>query len=236
VECDIIIRSYYKDFAWLRYALHSIKRYCREFSRVILVTPRASRAKLDYLGLSGDVTVTCPDYRDDYLGQQVTKLTADEMTGAEFICHIDSDCIFQRETTPHDLISSGKPIVLMTPYKELDPHLPWRQLTEKVLARETPYDFMRSPPYTFPNWIYRSLREHVFAMHGVSLEDYILAQPHRGFSEFNALGAYGWHFFRDAFVWREISPSQPVNGPCRVFWSWGGLDVSVEQEISAIIR
>ena len=70
MTCDILIRSYYKDFGWLRYALRSIRKYCRGFSKVIVVVPKSSRQKLDWMGLAGDVTITCPNYRDDYLGPE----------------------------------------------------------------------------------------------------------------------------------------------------------------------
>ena len=235
-DCDIFIRSYYKDFAWLRYALCSIRRYCHGFSNVVLVTPKSSRQKLDWARLAGDVTVTCPDYKDDYLGQQVTKLTADELSEAEFICHVDSDCVFRRPTTPADLFEATRPVVLMTAYRELDPHVPWQGITERLLQRQVLYEFMRTPPYTFPRWIYRAFREHVFALHGKSLEDYVLAQPHRGFSEFNALGAYAFLNHSDHFTWRDVGNDGSCEGPCRVFWSWAGIDETTKQEIETLLR
>jgi hypothetical protein len=233
LKYDIVIRSYYKDFSWLRYALLSIQRNCRGFSRVVLVVPESSRPRLDSMGLAGDVTITCPDYKDDYLGQQVTKLTADRLTDADYICHIDSDCVFCRRTTPDDFFESGKPVILMTQYSALDPHVPWKGLTEKLLRHDVHHEFMRNPPYIFPRWIYGALREYVLSTHGIPLEDYILAQPFRGFSEFNALGAYAWHYHRDQFVWREVGPGA-LDSPCRAFWSWGGIDDVVECEMKAI--
>lgn len=232
--CDIFIRSYYKDFVWLRYALASIRRHCRGFSRVVLVTPKSSREKLDWAQLSGDLTVTCPDYRDDYLGQQLTKLTADQWSDAEYICHIDSDCMFRRPTTPADLLEAAKPVVLMSAYRDLDPHVPWKGITEHLLQREVLYEFMRLPPYTFPRWIYSAFREHVLSIQGTSLEDYVLAQPHRGFSEFNALGAYAFLHHRDRFTWREVG-HEHREGPCRVFWSWAGIDEPTRLEIEGLL-
>jgi hypothetical protein len=234
MHCDILIRTYYKDLAWLAYALRAIRRYCTGFSKVIVVTPRSSRERLDWLGLRGGVTVTCLDYRDDYLGQQVTKLTADLFSDADYICHIDSDCIFSRATTPEDLMIDGRPVVLMTPYENLDPHTPWRSLTEKVLQQEVAMEFMRTPPYTFPRWIYSAFRQHVADIHGVSHEEYVLRQPHRGFSEINALGAYAYIYHRDRFVWRYAGPSP--DSPCRVFWSWAGIDDAASEEIERILR
>jgi hypothetical protein len=236
MTCDILIRSYYKDFQWLSYALRSIRRYCRGFSKVVLVVPRASRRKLDWMGLAGDVTITCPDYPDDYLGQQVTKLTADLYAEADYICHIDSDCLFRQNTTPADLLEDGKPRILMTRYTDLDPHVPWKALTERFLGREVEFEFMRTPPYTFPRWIYSAFREHARFRHAMSLEQYIVAQPARGFSEFNALGAYAWHFHRECFQWVEVGRDPAPVEHCRVYWSWGGIDESIRSEMERLLR
>lgn len=236
MTCDILIRSYYKDFEWLGYALRSVRRYCGGFSKLVLVVPRASRAKLDWLGLADDVTITCPDSRDDYLGQQVTKLTADLYSGADVICHLDSDCVFQRATTPGDLFENGKPRVLMARYSDLDPYVPWKELTEKFLGREVEFEFMRTPPYTFPRWIYGAFREFAIARHGKPLEQYILEQPARGFSEFNALGAYAYYEHRDRFTWVDIGAGAPPVEHCRVFWSWGGIDERIRGEIERLLR
>jgi hypothetical protein len=235
ISCDIFIRSYYKDFQWLRYSLRSIEKYCRGFSKVVVVVPESSRQKLDWLGLAGDLTFTCNDQRDDYLGQQVTKLTADLFSEADFICHVDSDCVFRQPTTPQSLFEKGKPRVLMAPYDRLDSHIPWRGLVEQVLRRPVEYEFMRMPPYTFPRWIYNCLREHVASLHGISLEDLILAQPPRGFSEFNVLGAYAFYHHPEKFHWLDVAAWPSAREHCRTFWSWGGIDETVRQELEQIL-
>src|SRR2546430_1989099 len=108
--CDIFIRSYWKDFAWLELCLAAIAQYCHGFRSVIVVVPRSSQPWLRrFPALEDKVQVEfCRDYRDDYLGQQATKLRADTFTDADFICHVDSDCIFCRPTAPADLIEEGK--------------------------------------------------------------------------------------------------------------------------------
>jgi hypothetical protein len=217
----------------LRYCLASIERYCSGFRRVVVVIPEASTAKWHWLGLDADRVRHCPLYRDDYLGQQVTKLHADQYTDADYICHVDSDCVFQRPTTPADLIDAGRPYVLMEPYARLDSHVPWRALTERFLGEKVSHEFMRRPPYTFPRWVYPALRRRCWARHGISLETYVLSQPPRGFSEFNALGAYAYRHHRDAFTWVDAADAPPQ--PCRVFWSRQSLDARVRQEIDRLL-
>jgi hypothetical protein len=234
-SCDILIRSYYRDLGWLSYCLASIKRWCRGFGRVVVVVPESSLAKLRHLGLADEHTVVCADYRDDYLGQQVTKLTADQFSEAELICHVDSDCVFQRLTTPSDLLRHGRPIHLVESYARLSRHVPWQPITERFLARPVEVEFMRRPPYTYPRWIYSELRRFCWSVHGVTLDEYVLSQPPRGFSEFNALGGYAWHHHRDAFDWVDLGQQPGPDPPCRVFWSRAGLDAVTRAEIAGLL-
>jgi hypothetical protein len=179
--------------------------------------------------------VQCRDYPDDYLGQQISKLYADELTDADFIGHVDSDCIFQRSTSPATLVGDGRPVTLMEPYAALSRHVPWRGITEQFLGLDTPYEFMRQPPYIFPRWLHAELRAFCLARHGVPLDAYVQAQPPRGFSEFNALSGFAWHFHHEAFRWVDLS-IEPVTEPaCRVFWSRAGLDAAARAEIARLL-
>ncbi|MFA1550217.1 hypothetical protein [Actinomadura chokoriensis] len=232
---DIVIRSYQRDFQWLRYCLESIGRYCTGFRSVVVIIPPASLAKWRWLGLSADRVLCCPAYRDDYLGQQVTKLHADRYSDADFICHVDSDCVFERSTTPGDLTCEGRPYVLMEPYARLDRHIPWRALTERFLGEDVGHEFMRRPPYTFPRWLYPALRKRSRELHGMSLEEYVMSRPPRGFSEFNALGAYAYRHHRDAFHWIDVAHDAAPPPPCHVFWSRQNLDASIRAEIRRLI-
>src|SRR5712691_3849026 len=104
VSVDLFIRSYYKDLRWLSHCLRSVEKYTQGFRKTILVVPGSSAERLAWSGLDLKVEAhVCPDFADDYLGQQVTKLHADKYTDADFICHIDADCLFHRNITPHVL-------------------------------------------------------------------------------------------------------------------------------------
>ncbi len=232
---DIFIRSYHRDFDWLKWCLRSIAQHCRGFRDVVVVVPESSRARLDRFGLHGVRTLSCPNYPLDYLGQQVTKLHADFLTDADFICHVDSDWIFVRPCTPGDLIEGDKAAVVMTPYRLLHPDIPWRRPTERFLGGAMPYEFMRRQPYTFPRWLYPAVRDHALQRHRVDIETYVLRQPPLGFSEFNALGGYALQNHQDRFAWRNVSV-QPLGEPlCWCFWSWGGLTPAIQQEIEVLL-
>jgi hypothetical protein len=235
--CDLIIRSYYRDFGWLRQCLASIGRWCTGFRRTVVVLPGSSLDRWTHLDATpaGVEVIGCPDYPDDYLGQQISKLYADELTDADYLWHVDSDCVFRRRTSPGDLVRNGRPVQLMEPYAALGRYVPWRELTENFLGVDTPYEFMRQPPYVFPRWLYAEVRAFCLARHGVTLAEYVRAQPPRGFSEFNALSGYAWHFHPEAFSWVDLT-TEPLTDPCcRVFWSRAGLDAASRAEISRLL-
>jgi hypothetical protein len=232
VSCALFIRTYWKDFDWLSLCLASVRRHCRGFQDVVVVLPRGSepwlrRTKLPRVGR----IEFCRDYKDDYLGQQATKLHADAFTDADFICHVDSDCIFVRPTSPEDFVVGGKPRILMRAVELLGRERPWQGPTEKFLGWPVSFDFMRYPPFTFPRWLYSGVREHATLKHGVDLDQYIAMQPSRGFSEFNVLGAFAWARCRDGFIWTECGEVPPPDSLCRWYWSWGGLDAATRLEI-----
>ncbi|MEU1817001.1 hypothetical protein ABZ543_17660 [Streptomyces roseifaciens] len=60
--------------------------------------------RLTRYGIEADSIIRCPDYAEDYLGQQVTKVLADRLTDADFIAHLDSDCVIRRvrDPPPHE--------------------------------------------------------------------------------------------------------------------------------------
>jgi hypothetical protein len=237
VTYDIFIRSYYKDLDWLVYCLASINKFCSGFRSVIVVVPRSSWSRLRKLGsvTSGVRFEVCSDYRDDYLGQQITKLHADLFTDADMICHVDADCIFTRPASPGALIHKGRSSILIRPIASLGRHRPWQRPTEDFLGWRVQYDFMQHPPFTFPRQIYAEVRNHALQIHGMDLERYVSGRPPRGFSEFNVLGAYAYERHRDWFTWIDLTMEDPGESLCQWYWSWGGLSSEIRQEIEAFL-
>ena len=236
IKVDIFIRSYHKDLNWLSYCLASIDKFCTGF-RVVVVVPKSTWSRAQYLRDSFESIrfEQCDDYRDDYLGQQVTKLHADFFTDADFISHVDSDCIFTRPVSPEDLIGSGKPRILMLPIAKLSRQKPWLGPTEEFLGWKVNYDFMQHPPFSYPRSLYGDLRNYSLEMHGLSLEQYVMARPPRGFSEYNVLGAYAYKWRQDQFNWLDVSLEDPGEHSCRWYWSWGGITPAIFREIKALL-
>jgi hypothetical protein len=236
ISVDIFIRSYYKDLRWLGWCLKSIEKYAYGFRRTILVMPSSSEPRLLWSGLGKEVTTyLCNDFHDDYLGQQVTKMHADRYTDADFICHVDSDCLFRRPVTPEDLISNGRAVLLAAAYNILKEEMGWRRLSELFMGREVEFDFMRRQPFVYPRWLYSELREYTLRTHEMTLSDYIVSRPRRGFSEYNAMGSYAYYHRREDFVWVYNDCARRDESLCRWFWSWNGISAEDQREINAIL-
>ena len=235
LTCDIFIRSYHKDFLWLSNCLKSIDRYCHGFAETVLAVPNSSYGSVGILRDLGQRIVVCKDYQDDYLGQQVTKLYADEYCGADYICHVDSDCLFYRDVFPEDLIFEGKPVIALTAYDELPDDRVWKGITGRFLGRTLHANFMRRQPMVFPRWIYGELRNYTEGLHGTDLEAYVISQPPRGFSEFDALGGYAYTFHRDLFQWLTLRANEPNETVCKWYWSWGGITSQIAKEIALVL-
>ena len=232
---DILLRSYYKDFGWLSFCLRSIAKYCHGFRDVVVVVPEDSRERLRLAEATPAHVQYCPQFPDDYLGQQVTKLYADTYTDADFIIHVDSDCIFRRACSPLDLCKGERPHLLVTSCSQFPGRAPWQVATERFLRSRISYDFMRRQPLMYPRWIYGELRQYARNLHKRELADYVMDQPPLGFSEFNALGAFAYSFYRSAFHWVETDEIAFNEQFCRIFWSWEGLHEGHQYEIESIL-
>jgi hypothetical protein len=174
-----------------------------------------------------------PPTRDDYLGQQVTKLHADEYLATDLIVHVDSDVIVTSPTTPADLCDGDLPRVVRRPVATLGRHRPWVAPTQRFLGWPPEWDYMQQPPFTYPRALYGEVREHCLRVHGRPLADYVLGCGPRGFSEFNVLGAWAQRHQAPAFSWR--SWNDPALRPrWRWYWSRDGIDAARRAELAQL--
>lgn len=225
VTCDIFYRSYEKDFDWLFYSLKSLEKYGNGFGRVHIAIPANDAGEMDFVGSPEVHLVT--DRCDGYMAQQITKLHADEFCRAEYVVHVDSDCVFFRDISPLDLFLDGKPVMLREKCES-----PWQGVTERSLGWYDEYEYMRRLPIVYPRWIYGEFRKWMQKKHGMSVDDWIIKQPGHEFSEFNTLGQWAYEFHRDKFTWLE-----PIEFPkyCNQYWSWGGVTPEIKGIIENII-
>lgn len=225
-KVDIFIRSYEKDFEWLYYCLQSIKKFCKGFNSVVIVVPNEDLQKLNFC--SNEIVHGTCDRCEGYLAQQVTKLYADNFCHADYVLHVDSDCIFTKETRPEDFFKFEKPIILY----EDNVQSPWPEIAKVTLGWFDSREYMRRMPIIYPSWIYPEFRKFVQQVQKHDLETWICAQPYRQFSEFNTVGQWANRFHNDKFTW--MLPHEADTFATQ-HWSWGGIE-SVKQQIQEILK
>lgn len=232
--CDIFIRTYPADYQWLQYCLRSINKFAKGFRKIWIVSPdQKPQGLMEQLGY--DWLVKNEESEDGYLSQQIHKLYADVLTDyqADYILHIDSDTLLTRETRLEDFFQDGKLVWPCTPYGDIK--TPWQPITEKFLRLDVQYEFMRRFPIVVPRWLYARLREYCYHVHKRIISEYVRNQPFRSFSEFNALGAYAYHFHKERFHFLDTSKEAQEAPRARQFWSPGGLTPEVMSEIKTIL-
>lgn len=230
---DIFIRTYHKDLPWLVYCLSSIHKYCIGFRDIIIVIPESQKKALDGMNLTQEKTFVCPDYKDDYLGQQITKLYADDYSDADFICYGDSDTLFTRPITPEIITANGKPLILKTDYSKVGDAIMWKDVTEKALGFNIEFEFMRRHPFCYHGSTLKALRIHIKQLHGKELKEYVKEQPR--FSEFNAIGAFADKFEQDKYKFQNTDDGLPPLYT-RQFRSWDGITDDTMKEIIEILK
>jgi hypothetical protein len=226
VTCDIVIKSYPRDGAWLQFCLKSIQKYAKGFNDILVLWPRSGGT----LPLTKEKVVYL-DCEENYMTQQIAKLNADLHTQADFILHFDSDCVFTKTVTPETFMVNTKPRWLFTQWGGLEPKdkLAWYHVMARCLQESPPAEFMRKSCIIVPRWAYAAFRGFIQTTHGCSMEDYILRQSGREFSEFNCLGFYLWLHHREEIEWHDTELSGVPNYGDIQHWSYAGITPNVRK-------
>lgn len=198
MKTDLFIVSCLKHRHWLEYCLASITKFARGFERVVVLVPDTEGPAFSELCLkhNAHLRVGREPAGKGHLWQCLQKCRADEhCAGADFVMHLDSDCIFRQPVTPEDFFQDGKPVLLIEEYASLEkqfPGFPWRPVVEATLGRPVRYETMRAPGMVNPIGIYADVRQAVVRAQDEPFDDYVLScqnQFPQTFCEFNTIGA-----------------------------------------------
>lgn len=238
---DIFIRSYAGDIQWIPYALKSIHRFVSGIRDIIIVVPGEDCDAFNKLGLTKEILRTSRliKFKDPYLEQQADKLYADLYTDADYILYWDSDTVAITSFSPSALMVQNKPRCLCTAYADLVDEngkaaVPWQSITAKAIGVTPEYEFMRAHPFLIANKYIVEFKRFISRKHGMSLMQYINAQPSRKFSEFNAIHAWAHAFHPNLFHWIDTKNGVPEPF-VRQFWSWGGITPEVKAELDKLL-
>lgn len=218
---DIVIRSYYRDQHWLALALRSIELFVTGYRQVVVVLPRASLARVGGGVIPASPRVrmcTCPDYADDYLGQQLTKLQADCFTDAQTIVHLDSDQIFVAPCELSDRLFDGGRLRVAFSSGGRPETDGWRRSPAEFLGRPVLVDLTTPPPLALPRDVYAAVRDLCQRIHQRSIADYVLTTRSDRLCEVALLRACALTTKPERYAWIDADRHELVP-ECRSFWS-----------------
>lgn len=236
MKTDIFIVSFLKDVEWLKLCLRSIQKFATGFEQVMVALPSQDMFEvINILAKDENGKWTFPvhtrSYSDDpdngHMMHQVQKCCADVYCPqADFILHMDSDCIFTEPVTPGDYLVDGKPVLLIDLWENVGAAQIWRGPTERAVGWNTLHETMRRHPAVHYRWIYYALRDRIEELHGPFFQ-YILGQKGTDqyeFSEFNALGQIAVSRVPERYHIIDLSKEKRPHDKLLQFWSHGQLD------------
>jgi hypothetical protein len=224
---DIFIKTYPGDFNWLPYCLRSIQKFATGFRDVIVAIP--DTAQLDHL--TAEKVVKVPERGDGYYWQMLVKLNAHQFTDADAIMYLDSDCVITRPFDASEMFEDDGRLKLLTrTWIEAGEGVVWKDPADKALGWDTAADTMCRHPMAYHRSTLIALRDHIEALHGKSLEDYVLSQ--KRFIEFVTAGNYAMEKEPDKY---HVVGSGDYPNPVLQHWSWGGLTPEIRTELEKIL-
>jgi len=230
---DIFIKTYYKDYIWLKYCLQSIKKFAKGFRKVIIVTDAGHKIPEEYLCIPCDIHyVSLPDkfpsyveHGVGYLWQQYIKLSWYNYTDADSILILDSDWMLTKITTPDDFKKDNKFYWFYRDWKNAGAGICWKPSTDFLLNVDSQYEAMCIAGYVLQRETTLALKNHLCLAHGTNdIWDIFVKYNMKSASEFNIFGSFIHYFDRSEYV--KLYNENVVeyhNITIYTSWSWGGL-------------
>ncbi len=238
---SIFIKSWPPDFGFLAYCLKSIHKFATGFSEIVVLIPDNSD-----LPLTKEKLIKVPEppseghhmHGKGYVLQQCYKVSADKYTSSDFVCMMDSDCVFTKPVTPDDLFVDGKPLWLMTPFADIlptDKNLPAHFEAIKEFSGIPPeFEMMRRHSQVIPRWAFGCFRDYAQQLHGMSFEQWAMAQKFRGVTEFNHIGQFLHLNFPNFIHFHDTRFGIPPSF-VEQYWSWNGITPEIRTYMEALL-
>lgn len=254
---DILIVTHAKDMEFLKYCLLSIRAFAREFGQVVLLVPERERGKYDWTKRTSVQYFHEPEGKG-MMAHEIEKCRSDEhCPNADFILHMDADCMFMRPTTPDDFVQDWRCLSVCEPYAKITNknRFIWRDCVKTATGLVPTHDYMVRHPQVHPRDTYYLTRSAVEKYTGRTFNDYVLScqsEFPQGFAEFPTLSTVGRLLVPSSYNFREYDKKADVELCCVdpstfqyvyrksrdhvvEFWSHGGID-SYRSECEGVIH
>ena len=221
---DLLIKSYPKDFEWIKYCLQSIKKRVKGYGTLHIIIPEGTEK--DFYAINKEFPEQTnvhivKEEGNGYIWQQYIKMSAFNYSNADQIVFVDSDNIFQVDTDFSEYIE--KPLILMTDYSKVGDAICWKPVVDDIFNRDVRYEFMRRHPFIF----HLSTLRNLSAWLGSDLKDFVMKRNR--FSEFNVIGAYAYYYEPDRYIFLDTDNWTYTKPLVRQFWSLDGIAKNMEE-------
>lgn len=195
-QMDILIVTHWRDIEYLRYLVRSIQRFCTGFNGVTIAVP-ATENDGRYKWLPDGFRLHFVDETPGrgFLHHMATKCAADVICpGADFILHLDPDCMFMSDCNPGDFLQDGKPVLYREKYAGLKNtnRQNWQKVVTDATGLVPVWETMVRHPAVHAKQTYHLLRALVQQHTKQPFDQYVLSGQNKfpqSFCEFNSLGA-----------------------------------------------
>ena len=231
-KVSIYIRTYKRDIAWLDFCLQSIHRNLRGWDEIVVGVPEGQEDHLRFL--ESERKVSCPRFREDYVGQQVAKLQAHRHVRGDYVLFVDSDVVFLPGADVRDFLEDGKPLIEKVRYTTLarlgEAAVKWQAAVENLFGEQPEWEYMRS----HGSRLYHTDTLRALEARFPDLEAYARGVPKRLFSEFNLLGYFAEKYEPGRYRFADTDVT-PMRAPCsRQFWTVDGITPATLAELAAL--
>lgn len=234
MNCEFLCVTFRRDWEYTRYMLRSLKKFATGFAGITIAVPNEDYVL--FLPLEkeySEIPAKVVSYDDvpgkGFLKHMIMVMQADLLCpNAEFIAHIDSDCMYTQPVTPEEYFHEGKPVLLYEPYATMTHvgRLRWKSAVESALGGISENEFMCRHPAVHYHWLYSAARK-AMARHADDWEADWLNGPNefpQQKCEYSTLGEVVWRQFRDKYQLELNDERFKDKGKLRQFWSHCPVD------------
>ena len=250
---SLFVVTYRKDAEFFGYLAKSYIKFVRGFSEFVVACPHEDVALFKTLGAeipNYRVVGYKENYEKGHLKHQVENDKAEQYCKGDFVCHIDSDCLFTDYCCAEDFFVDGKSVIWMEKYENFREscaiRYKWRSCVTRSLGIEPEYEYMSCLPITYPRDFYPIYRQAVEAHTGMEFEAHVLSGratfPY-DYADYPAMGVLAHKIMPERFYWRDADSRPKAN--CwfvqhkgkrfRQFWSHGGVTPECKAEIDRVL-
>ena len=231
-KVSIFIRTYKRDIAWLDFCLQSIHQNLKGWDEIVVCVPQGQEHHLRYL--TTERKVTSPTFREDYVGQQVSKLQAHHHLNGDYVFFVDADVIFLPGADVASFLKDDRPIIEKRLYTSLaragDAAVKWQKVVTDFFQEAPVWEYMRS----HGTRLFRVDSLQAFAARFPDLDRYARQVPKRRFSEFNLLGFFEYKYEAAKYCFMDTDRYGERPACSRQFWTVDGLTPAAVAELAAL--